>query len=167
MSDDFLRTTWGRPRVFGNYPRSPSQQVSQIRWHCEHWSLARMSISRPPHTGHTGPWDAVRLQLDSAVGRRRSMFSEVLIGSYFSASQPRRKAGRGLSLTAGENREGEPGNVPLIACEIGSDITSCWAPQGPLSSAGQIEIGASRRMGISGARRVEFFTDLFAQGFLS
>jgi hypothetical protein len=29
---------------------APSQQLSQIRWHREHWSLDRISISGPPHT---------------------------------------------------------------------------------------------------------------------
>jgi len=36
------------------YPRPPSQQVSQILWHLEHCSFARMSISDPPHTGQAG-----------------------------------------------------------------------------------------------------------------
>jgi hypothetical protein len=33
------------------HPRLPSQQVSQIRWHREHWNLARISIRLPPQTG--------------------------------------------------------------------------------------------------------------------
>ncbi len=35
-------------------PRPPSQQVSQIVWQRLHWSLARISISSPPQTGHAG-----------------------------------------------------------------------------------------------------------------
>ena len=33
-------------------PRPPSQQVSQIVWQRVHWSLPRISISRPPQTTH-------------------------------------------------------------------------------------------------------------------
>lgn len=36
------------------YPRPPSQQVSQIVWQRVHWSLWRISISVPPHTGQAG-----------------------------------------------------------------------------------------------------------------
>ena len=41
--------------VLGSYhPRPPSQHVSQIVWQREHWSLARISMSSPPQTGHAG-----------------------------------------------------------------------------------------------------------------
>ncbi|MES2793867.1 MAG: hypothetical protein V4719_29915 [Planctomycetota bacterium] len=38
-------------RTAPHYPRPPSQQVSQMVWHCEHCSLARISISGPPQAG--------------------------------------------------------------------------------------------------------------------
>ena len=35
-------------------PRPPSQQVSQILWHLEHYIFARISISDPPQAGQAG-----------------------------------------------------------------------------------------------------------------
>ena len=56
-----------------SHPRPPSQQVSQIRWHCAHWNFARISTSRPPQTGHAGRSDASPRQAGagtSATSRR-------------------------------------------------------------------------------------------------
>lgn len=57
----------------GGYPRPPSQQVSQIRWHCSQWNFARISISRPPHTGQAGRDSQGGVAPASSLGSVESM----------------------------------------------------------------------------------------------
>ena len=59
-----------RSKTAGPYPRPPSQQVSQIVWQREHWSLARISISSPPHAGQAGR---------GAVSLSSDFFSSMLV----------------------------------------------------------------------------------------
>ena len=54
------------------HPRPPSQHVSQIVWHREHFNLARISISVPPQAGQAG------LVGQSVRGEDLSLFASIV-----------------------------------------------------------------------------------------
>jgi len=61
------------PAAAGYSPPPPFAAVSQIRWHCSQWNFARISISRPPHTGQAGRDSLGRVAPASSSGSVGSM----------------------------------------------------------------------------------------------